>query len=67
MMNEKTGLGYDIFKKLDDGSPFWITQVTTLSEAKEKVDTLICRSSVQYFIRDATTGKVVFSFEPPAG
>jgi hypothetical protein len=41
MTNLKMSLGYDIFKKLEDGSPFWVTQVTTLTEAKEKLAALV--------------------------
>ena len=31
-------LGYDIFKKLDDGSPLWVMQVATLEDAKKQFD-----------------------------
>jgi hypothetical protein len=66
MTNLKMSLGYDIFKKLEDGSPFWITQVATLAEAKEKLAALVRHAPVEYFIRDATTGKIVFNFPPTA-
>ena len=54
-------LGYDIFRKLDDGSPLWIADVASLNEAKEKIELLFSQSSAAYFIRDASTGNVVFS------
>jgi hypothetical protein len=56
--------GYDIFRKLDDGSPLWIADLASLSEAKEKIKLLVSQSAAAYFIRDASTGKVVFSFPP---
>jgi hypothetical protein len=56
--------GYDIFRKLDDGSPLWIADLASLSEAKKKVQLLVSQSAAAYFIRDASTGKVVFSFPP---
>jgi hypothetical protein len=57
-------LGYDIFRKLDDGSPLWIADVASLNEAKEKTELLFSQSSAAYFIRDASTGNVVFSIPP---
>jgi hypothetical protein len=56
--------GYDIFRKLDDGSPLWIADLASLSEAKEKIQLLVSQCAAAYFIRDASTGKVVFSFPP---
>jgi hypothetical protein len=53
--------GYDVFRKLDDGSPLWIADFASLSEAKEKIKLLISQSAAAYFIRDASTGKVIFS------
>ncbi len=52
------GLGYDIFKKLHDGSPLWVTQAATLEEAKRHLETLAGSARAEYFIRDATTGEV---------
>jgi hypothetical protein len=57
-------LGYDIFGKLDDGDPLWIADVTSLREAKEKIEQLFSQSAMAYFIRDASTGEVVFSISP---
>jgi hypothetical protein len=55
-------LGYDIFRKLDDGSSLWIADVASLNEAKEKIELLLfSRSSSAYFIRAASSGNVVFS------
>jgi hypothetical protein len=53
------GFGYDIFKKLDDGTPYWLAQAGTLSEAKEKLEVFFRDKPAEYFVRDASTGKVV--------
>ena len=53
------GLGYDIFRKLHDGSPIWIMQASTLQDAKQNVKALLASSPADYFIRDATTGEVI--------
>jgi hypothetical protein len=52
-------LGYDIFRKLPDGSPIWIMQAATLEEARENVRALLASSAADYFIRDAATGEVI--------
>jgi hypothetical protein len=52
-------LGYDIFKELDDGSPLWIVQVKTVNEARTKLDSLNASTPGRYFLRDATTGKII--------
>jgi hypothetical protein len=57
-------LGYDIFRKLDDGNPLWIAEAASLFEAKKQIELLLSQSSAAYFIRDASTGKVVFSIPP---
>jgi hypothetical protein len=61
-------LGYDIFRKLDDGTPLWIQQVGTLDDGKKCVQTLINASPGEYFIRDASTGEIIFKAPavPPA-
>jgi|HubBroStandDraft_6_1064221.scaffolds.fasta_scaffold786248_2 hypothetical protein len=53
------GFGYDIFKKLQDGSPIWITPVTTLEEARNRVNALLSAERAQYFIHNASTGEVL--------
>jgi hypothetical protein len=57
-------LGYDIFKKLDDGSPLWIGQIATLDDAKKKLQALVRATPAEYFIRDAATGEVIASLGP---
>jgi hypothetical protein len=61
-------LGYDIFRKLDDGTPLWIKQVATLDDGKRSLDALVSASPAEYFIRDASTGEIVFRLRaiPPA-
>jgi hypothetical protein len=52
-------LGYDIFKELDDGTPLWIVQVKTVNEAMTKLDPLSACALGRYFLRDASTGKII--------
>ena len=61
-------LGYDIFRKLDDGTPLWIKQVATLDDGKKHLDALMSAAPAEYFIRDASTGEIVFRLRatPPA-
>ena len=56
---ENMSLGYDIFRELSGGDPLWVAQATTLEEAREKLDTLARTLPARYFIRDATTAKIV--------
>jgi len=53
------GLGYDIFKKLRDGSPIWIMQAATLEDAKKGLQALLAAGPADYFIRDASSGEVL--------
>lgn len=61
-------LGFDIFRTLDDGTPLWIKQVATLEDGKKSLDALLSATPAQYFIRDASTGEIVFraGVTPPA-
>ncbi len=61
-------LGYDIFRQLDDGTPLWIKQVATLDDGKKSLNALILAAPAEYFIRDASTGEIVFRLAaiPPA-
>jgi len=52
-------LGYDIFRKLGDGSALWMGQAATLAEAKEKMTTLSRTVPAKYFLRDANTGALI--------
>jgi hypothetical protein len=56
---EDMGLGYDIFQELSDGNPLWIAQAATLKEAENKLDTLARTLPAKYFIRDATSARIV--------
>ncbi|MGH9682818.1 MAG: hypothetical protein ACRD4S_04305 [Candidatus Acidiferrales bacterium] len=57
-------LGYDIFRKLDDGSPIWMGEAPNLDAAKKKAETLIRAKPAEYFIRDASTGEVIARITP---
>jgi hypothetical protein len=56
---ENMGLGYDIFRELSDGNPLWIAQAATLKDAQEKLNTLARTVPANYFIRDASSAKIV--------
>ena len=53
-------LGFDIFKTMDDGTPLWIKQVSSLDEGRRHLETLIGAAPGEYFIRDASTGEIAF-------
>ena len=57
-------LGYDIFQRLDDGSPLWIANVQTRAQALQSVIALRSSASARYFVRDAETGVVINDDEP---
>lgn len=42
-------LGYDIFRQLDDGSPIWIANVPTRTQALEKLALLLRSAPVRFF------------------
>jgi len=52
-------LGYDVFRKLDDGSAVWVREAATLDEAKAIIKALSRGEPSGCFIRDATTGKIL--------
>lgn len=52
-------LGYDIFRKMEDGSAIWMGATATLEEAKRKLDVLRAAKPGAYFVRDAATGEIV--------
>ncbi|MGB8541652.1 MAG: hypothetical protein WCD49_08450 [Candidatus Acidiferrales bacterium] len=57
-------LGFDVFRKLDDGHPLWIAEFASLEEAKTNLHILASKVRAEYFIRDATTGMIVFRSVP---
>jgi hypothetical protein len=60
-------LGFDLFKRLPDGSPLWVGQAGTLDQAKKELDAINPSGSDQYFIREAATGQIVFSLGTGGG
>jgi hypothetical protein len=52
-------LGFDIFRRLDDGSPLWVTQVSSIAEAHARLEALRQYSPGHYFVRDAETGQYI--------
>ena len=61
---ENMGLGYDIFRELSDGNPLWIAQAATLKEAQDKLDVLARTVPAKYFVRDASSAKIVARTAP---
>jgi hypothetical protein len=60
-----TSLGFDIFRKMEDGHPLWIAEVAVLEQAKAQLQALASKAPGEYFIRDAFTGEIVFNFVSP--
>ena len=60
-----TSLGFDIFRKMEDGHPLWLAEVRVLKEAKTQLYALASKSPGEYFIRDASNGKIIFEFVSP--
>ncbi|HLV96952.1 MAG TPA: hypothetical protein VKS44_17300 [Candidatus Acidoferrales bacterium] len=52
-------LGYDIFEALKNGEVIWVGCAGTLDEAKSRAGILGSTGSSRYFVRDASTGKIV--------
>jgi hypothetical protein len=52
-------LGFDIFRRLDDGSPLWVAQVSSIAEAQASLEALRQYSPGRYFVRDAETGQYI--------
>ena len=57
-------LGYDIFRQLDDGSPIWIANVQTRTQAEQRLALLRRSAPARYFLRNAETGVVITDSEP---
>jgi hypothetical protein len=53
--------GFDIFRRLDDGSPLWVAQADSLDDARRQLDAIRKISPGKYFVRDAFTGQPVWS------
>lgn len=52
-------LGFDIFRKMEDGSVMWIGEAETLELARQKLDVSQVANPGPYFVRDAATGEIV--------
>jgi len=60
-----TSLGFDIFRKMEDGHPLWIAEVAILEKAKTQLHALASKAPGEYFIRDASNGQIIFEFVSP--
>jgi hypothetical protein len=61
----KMKLGYNVFRRLEDGSPVWVANVDTLAEAKQKLISLNRNFPGEYFIHDAETGAILNEVKDP--
>ena len=52
-------LGFDIFRRLDDGDPLWLDQADSLDAARKKLASLREFAPGNYFVRDAETGQTI--------
>jgi hypothetical protein len=50
---------FDIFKKLPDGHPIWVTAVVGLEEAKRQLEQMARTAPGEYFIFSIRNGRVV--------
>ncbi len=57
------GLGYDIFKRLNDGEAIWVGCADTVEGAKGRITALAPEKPGYYFVRCATTGNIVAEFD----
>jgi hypothetical protein len=55
----KVKLGFDIFRRLEDGSPLWVAQASSIAEARSRLQALQQGAPDNYFIRDAETGQSI--------
>jgi hypothetical protein len=55
---------YDIFKRRDDGYPFWITAVETLQEARERTTSYALVVPGEYFIYSQGEGIILECVTP---
>jgi hypothetical protein len=55
---------YDIFKRRDDGFPFWITAVETLEEARERTTSYALVVPGEYFIYSQGEGIILECVTP---
>jgi hypothetical protein len=55
---------YDIFKRRDDGYPFWITAVETLEEARERTTGYALVVPGEYFIYSQGEGIILECVTP---
>jgi hypothetical protein len=52
-------MNFDIFKRLKNGKPLWITTVPAIEEARERVDRLEAIAPGEYMIYSQTKGIIV--------
>jgi hypothetical protein len=52
-------LGFDIFRRMEDGSVIWVGEAETLQLARQKLEASNAAKPGTYFVRDAATGEVV--------
>lgn len=56
-------LGFDIFRRFDDGESLWVAQATSIAEARITLAAVRRHSPGSYFVRDADTGQSIAAGE----
>lgn len=51
---------YAVFRRLPDGSPYWVGAANSLDEAKKKIEDL-SKAGGEYFVHDLRSGETVAS------
>ena len=52
-------LGYDLFRKLEDGASLWLDTAATMKEALARIEKLQREAPGEYFVRNAETGQII--------
>jgi hypothetical protein len=56
------GLGYDIFRELENGELIWVGSAENLDGARGQIVALVAARPARYFVRCASTGKLIADF-----
>lgn len=57
------GLGYDIFRGLENGELIWVGCADSLDDAKRQILAFVTARPARYFVRSATTGEIIATFD----
>lgn len=57
------GLGYDIFRGLENGELVWVGCAESLDDARSQIAALVTTRPARYFVRSASTGEIIANFD----